>query len=322
LWPHELAESGVVALSVVLPVFNGEASLREAIASICGQTFTDFELLVVDDGSTDASAAIARNCAEGDSRVKLLSNPGKGLVAALNHGIEKANAELIARMDADDVALRTRFERQMARMAEQPNLLVLGTATVRVDEGGKELEIATPPTDPAEVSRVLDKVNPIAHPTVVMRRAAVEAVGGYRRAYVRAEDYDLWLRLAERGRLANLAEPLLRYRIGGAFRAELFSRQVLSEMAARAAAGFRRRGVVDPTGEWDDIDGARLATLGIDPSSMSHEIARRALHMARLFRKLGDREGFRAAIRLADEQPRHGIGEKARYAIRRAKVRL
>ena len=314
--------SGVVALSVVLPVFNGEASLDEAISSITRQSFGDFELLVVDDGSSDGSAAIARRHAAADPRVKLRSNPGKGLVAALNHGIEQASADLIARMDADDVALPARFERQMARMGGEPDLLVLGTATIRVDDRGKELEVTIPPADPAEISRRLDRGNPIAHPTVVMRRAAVRAVGGYRRAYVRAEDYDLWLRLAERGKLANLEEPLLRYRIGGAFRPELFARQVLSEVTARAAAGLRRSGRSDPTGEWDDIDAARLASLGIDPALIANETARRALHMARLFRKLGDTDSFHAALRLADEQPRRGFREAVRYAVRRARVQL
>ena len=312
----------MVALSVVLPVFNGEASLDEAISSITGQSFRDFELLVVDDGSSDGSAAIAGRHAANDPRVKLLSNPGKGLVAALNHGIEQASADLIARMDGDDVALPLRFERQVTRMAGEPDLLVLGTATIRIDENGKELEVAMPPADPAEVSRVLDRVNPIAHPTVVMRRAAVRAVGGYRKAYLRAEDYDLWLRLAEIGKLANLTEPLLRYRIGGGFRPELFARQVLSEIAARAAAGLRRSERNDPTGEWDDIDAARLPMLGVDTSFVGHETARRALHMARLFRKLRDSESFRAAVRLADEQPRRGFKDTVRYAIRRAKVHL
>src|SRR4051794_6833690 len=104
-WRRDRLGAGVVALSVVLPVFNGEASLDEAISSVSRQSFGDFELLVIDDGSSDGSAAIARRHVAADPRVKVLDNPGKGLVAALNHGIEQARAELIARMDADDVAL-------------------------------------------------------------------------------------------------------------------------------------------------------------------------------------------------------------------------
>ena len=312
----------MTVLSVVLPVHNGEATLDEAISSIRRQTSGDFELLVIDDRSEDRSAAIAARHAAEDGRVRLLSNPGQGLIAALNFGIERTTAPLLARMDADDVARPTRFERQLERMAAEPDLLVLGTATVQVDAAGRLLELVTPPSDPVEISRVLERVNAIAHPTVFMRRDAVESVGGYRRAYLRAEDYDLWLRLAERGKLANLTEPLLEYRIAGRFRPPLFARQVLSEMAARAAATLRRSGRPDPTGQWDDITPADLAGLGIEPKRVAREITRRTLQMARHLRKLNDHEGFRDAMRLASEQPRKGIGARAEYAVRRAKVYL
>jgi hypothetical protein len=309
----------VVALTVVLPVHNGEAFLDDAISSIRRQTFRDFELLVIDDRSEDQSAAIAARHAAADARVVLHANRGSGLVAALNLGIERASATLIARMDADDIALPARFERQMARLAAEPDLLVLGTATIRVDAHGNHLAVIVPPAGPAEIFTLLERVNPMAHPTVVMRRAALEAVGGYRSAYLRAEDYDLWLRLAERGKLANLQEPLLEYRTAGHFQPELFSRQVLSEMAARAAAGLRRSGGIDPTGAWNEIDAGGLAVLGIDASQVADEVARRALQMARLFRKQKNRPGLRDALLLADTQPRKGIAA-ARYMVRRARV--
>lgn len=315
-------EARVVALSVLLPVRDGAETLDAAISSIRRQSFRDFELLVLDDGSRDASPDIARRHAAEDPRVRLLGNPASGLVAALNFGIESAQAPLVARMDADDVALPDRFERQVARLAAEPELLVLGTATVRIDAQGRRLGVAIPPADPAELSRVLERVNAIAHPTVVMRRQALEAVGGYRRAYLRAEDYDLWLRLAECGKLSNLAEPLLEYRIGGAFRPQPFARQVLSEMTARAAAALRRSGRTDPTGAWDDIDADGLAALGIGRQAVAAETARRALQVARQFRKLGDAESFRAALALADAQPRQGFGAAAGYALRRLKARI
>jgi glycosyltransferase involved in cell wall biosynthesis len=309
----------VVALTVLLPVRDGGAYLDEAITSIRRQTFTDFELLVIDDGSADRSPAIAARHAAEDGRVRSLASPGDGLVAALNFGIGQARSDLVARMDADDIALPARFERQMARMTNESDLLVLGTGTTRIDGGGNRLGIVVPPLEPVEVSRALERVNPIAHPTVIMRRQAVEAAGGYRPAYLRAEDYDLWLRLAERGKLANIAEPLLDYRVGGRFRPELFARQVLSEMTARAAARLRRDGGVDPTGSWHDIDGAELSSIGIDGSGVARETARRALQMARLFRKTGERENLRDALDLADGQPR-GMKAVPGYLLRRAKV--
>lgn len=312
----------MAALSVLLPVFNGEAYLDQAIGSIRRQTFADFEFLVIDDGSTDRSLAVATAHAEEDGRIRVLANPGKGLVDGLNFGIAQAATPLIARMDADDIALPERFERQVAQMAARPDLLVLGTATIRIDAGGRRLETVTPPTEPREIATALERVNVIAHPTVVMRRDALHAVGGYRPAYLRGEDYDLWLRLSERGRLANLAEPLLEYRIAAGFRPDVFARQILTEMTARAAARLRRSGQADPTGEWRDIDAARLASLGINAADVGREVARRALHQARLCRRMNDRAGFRAAMDLADSQPRQGFGTAVRYAARRLRAIL
>jgi hypothetical protein len=151
----------------------------------------------------------------------------------------------------------------------------------------------------------------------------VLAAGGYREAYLRAEDYDLWLRLAEHGKLANLPDPLIEYRLGHVpFRAATFARQVLSEITARAAANLRRSGRPDPTGEWPDIDADRLSLIGIDRQALAAEMSRRALQMARHSRKRGDEDSFRLALRLADIQPRSGPGEKLLYLLRRAKVFL
>ena len=130
----------MVALTVVLPVHNGQSFLDDAIVSIRRQTFRDFELLVIDDRSEDDPRRSRRGTPPRTTGSMLHANPGSGLVAALNLGIERANAPLIARMDADDIALPARFERQMARMAAEPDLLVLGTATIRIDAQRNHLD--------------------------------------------------------------------------------------------------------------------------------------------------------------------------------------
>ena len=109
----------------------------------------------------------------------------------------------------------------------------------------------------------------MAHPTVIMQRSMVEAVGGYRQAYLRAEDYDLWMRIIEVGRIGNLAEPLLNYRIGTGFLPDLLKHQVRSEIAVRASATLRRAGLPDPSDKWSSIDQNRLAELGVDESAVN-----------------------------------------------------
>jgi glycosyltransferase involved in cell wall biosynthesis len=313
----------LVALSVVLPVRDGQEFLEAALASLRAQTFADFELLVIDDGSRDATLSIASRHAAEDPRVKVLHNPGKGLVDALNFGLNKARAEIVARMDADDIALPTRFERQLEHWAGEPGLLALGTATVRIDGNGTRFETIVPPTRPQAVAEALMRVNVVAHPSVIMDRSAVLAAGGYRPAYLLAEDYDLWLRLAEKGPLANLPEPLLEYRVAPRrFDAARFARQILSETAARAAAALRRKGRRDPTSDWLDIEPGMLALLDMDPSRLCSETARRALQAARQFRRGGQREACREALRLAAIQPRQGAADHLRYAARLAKVYL
>lgn len=312
----------MVALSVVLPVRDGEAYLDTALDSIRAQSFTDFELLIIDDASTDRSPDICRRHAAADSRIKVIANAGNGLVDGLNFGVARSTAPLIARMDADDIALPSRFELQMARLKQDPELAVLGTATARIAADGRLVDTTSPPTDPDEVARILLKSNPIAHPTVIMQRSVVEAVGGYRQAYLRAEDYDLWVRIAEIGRISNLPQTLLNYRIGTGFLPDLLKAQVRSEIAVRAAAKLRRAGRDDPTDTWSTIDQAGLSELGVDSSSVSREIDRKGLQMARFLRKLGDQDGFRAALELADRQPRKEIRAIVDHLLRRTKVFL
>ena len=194
-----------------MPVYNGLPDLHESAASILGQTYTDFELLLIDDGSTDGSGAACDDLAAQDQRVRVLRHKGRanrGIIESLNLGLSEARGDLIARMDADDRAYPERIERQVAYLGAHPEVAVVGAAVhVRGKQG--DLVVRTPPVSPALVRwRLLFGVV-FTHPTVTMRRSAVEAVGGYTAEAPHNEDHSLWLRMAERYDLTNLPAPLL-----------------------------------------------------------------------------------------------------------------
>jgi glycosyltransferase involved in cell wall biosynthesis len=199
-------------LSVVLPVYNGEAHLDEAIRSIRTQTFTDFEFIVIDDGSSDRTLEILEEHAREDERMRVRTRANRGLIDTLNEGLAMARGDLVARMDADDIALPARFERQVAHMSETPECVLLGSSFDFIDEAGA----ATRPyhcfIHDVTIRHALPIEGAVLHPAAILRRSAALRVGGYRPGYVAAEDYDLWHRLAHIGRLGNLAESLMRYR--------------------------------------------------------------------------------------------------------------
>jgi glycosyltransferase involved in cell wall biosynthesis len=202
------------AVSVVMPVFNAAATLDEAVNSILNQTFYDFELIAVDDGSSDHSLSILKKLAQRDARIRIISRPNTGISGALNDGIAQAHAPLIARMDSDDISLPTRFEKQVAYLHEHPEVLAVGTRVLLVEPYGSPLYENQPETEHDKITtELLRGIGwAIVHPTAMMRTAAVRQIGGYRTDRVPIEDLDLFLRLGEIGTLANLPQTLLHYR--------------------------------------------------------------------------------------------------------------
>jgi glycosyltransferase involved in cell wall biosynthesis len=193
-------------VSVLMPVYNGENYLSEAVESILNQTFRDFELIIIDDGSTDRTAEILAEYERRDMRVRLYSQARKGLIATLNRGIELSRGRYIARMDADDVSYPTRLEKQVAFLEAHLNVGVCGTW--RVITGGRV--IRTPVQDGVIRSYLIFDTL-LARPTVMMRKTLFETGIRYP-AYEHAEDFGLWVQLADHTHFANLPEVLLYYR--------------------------------------------------------------------------------------------------------------
>jgi len=194
-------------VSVLMAVHDGAPWVKDAVASVLGQTLTDLELIVLDDGSADATPAVLDGFA--DRRLRVERRPRAGLTRALNTALGLARAPIVARLDADDVALPERLARQVAFLDAHPDVGVLGSAAREVDAEGREVRIVHPPLDDDALRRELIRRNPMVHSTVAMRRRAIEEVGGYDPRFAVAQDYDLWIRLAVVTRLANLAEPLV-----------------------------------------------------------------------------------------------------------------
>jgi glycosyltransferase involved in cell wall biosynthesis len=198
---------------VLLPVYNGAPTLPQAIESILRQDDSDFELLIIDDASSDGSAEVIRRYAENDPRVTpIVHEDNAGLAATLNEGLERARHDLVARMDQDDESLPSRLRVQHAFMRSRPTVVVAGSWVRHMGATPDHDRVVELPHTPREVARVLPRLNCLYHPSVMMRRPEVLAAGGYRGEFKNAEDYELWLRLARRHDLANIPQPLLRYR--------------------------------------------------------------------------------------------------------------
>jgi glycosyltransferase involved in cell wall biosynthesis len=201
-------------VSVILAAYNAEKYLVEAVQSILDQTFRDFELLLFDDGSKDSTPQIVKDLAAKDPRVVPISRPNKGLTPTLNEGIARATGTFLARMDADDVALPQRFEQQVKYLREHPECVCVGSRVTTIDPLGSPLKDTDHKLTHEEIDADLLKGIgwSIVHPVAMMRADAVRKVGGYREQFKTSQDLDLFLRLGEVGRLANLPAPLLKYR--------------------------------------------------------------------------------------------------------------
>ena len=203
----------MTAVSVVLPVFNGEASLPLAIESILTQDIDDWELILIDDASSDSSADVIRRYASRDPRISpIYHTENLGLTVSLNEGIAAARSNLVARMDADDESLPSRLRIQRDFMDANPQVAVAGSWVYNMGASRAFDRLVRLPTSPIEVAETLPRENCIYHPSVMLRRDVVVAAGGYRTEFSNAQDYDLWLRLSRQHALANIPEALLRYR--------------------------------------------------------------------------------------------------------------
>jgi glycosyltransferase involved in cell wall biosynthesis len=238
--------NGKPKVSVLLPVFNGGEWLEPAIVSILGQSFPDLELIVIDDGSTDETGRIVENAKRNDGRIRSERLGHMGIATALNRGLAMARSEIIARMDADDLARPDRLQRQFAFLERNPNVAAVGSWARIVDRRGEATGALRPETESLALRRILEKQNPFVHSSMMLRADPVRRLGGYRPALEGAEDYDLWLRLSEHALLANVPEFLIDYRRHQTSASAAAShKQLLAARLARMSAEDRRASRAD-----------------------------------------------------------------------------
>lgn len=200
-----------IKVTVLMPVYNGERFISEAIRSVRAQTFTDFELLIMDDGSTDNTVPIIKQF--NDPRIRLIECEHRGFAATLNDGLTKARSNYIARFDADDICLPERLSVQYAFMQSHPEYILTGAEEEYIDMNGEYLFALKYPAYTDEEIRKLDPVIcPFSHTSVMYKRDEVLAAGGYSANGFSFEDHMLWLQLIKRGKVCNLQQPLVQYR--------------------------------------------------------------------------------------------------------------
>jgi glycosyltransferase involved in cell wall biosynthesis len=237
-------------LTVAMPAYNVEAFIADAIESVLAQDFADFEFLLLDDGSTDRTREIAETYARRDKRLRLVVRENRGIAASLNELIAMARAPLVARADADDICEPTRFSAQVAFLDDHPDYGIVGCQAALIDGAGRPVrhDSTQVPCTHEEIVSALPTYSAFYHPAVTMRRDLVLAVGGYRKAYSDADDYDLWLRLSEVTRMANLPDVLIRYRVhGGQVSSWNLAEQSRRAAIASLAHAEREAGRRDPT---------------------------------------------------------------------------
>ena len=242
IYTHIVMKNTSPLISVIMPVYNSELYLAEAIESILNQSFRDFEFIILDDGSSDRSLEISKAYAAKDKRVILLPYAHQGLTPLLNLGLKKAKGKYIARMDSDDIAAPDRFQKQIDFLETHPKYVAVGSNTILIDIDGDPIgNILLPENHNAIDLAQINGKGMIVHPTVMIRKLALEKINNYHPEFESGEDFDLFLRLAEVGKLANLPQKLLQYRLH--FNNVTTTRKIKCQRAKQAALkeAYQRR---------------------------------------------------------------------------------
>ncbi|HUG15037.1 MAG TPA: glycosyltransferase [Thermomicrobiales bacterium] len=241
-----------VFVSVVITAYNNERFVAKAIESVLAQTHSDFELILVDDGSTDGTLDILRRYETRDARVRIVSHDNWGMARSANHAIELARSTWIVRMDADDVMMPNRIERQIAYVSDHPGIALASSLVHLIDAKGHVRWTTSSDlidVDAFQRYRRQGKLMPIFHPAAIVNKAVFQSIGGYRPQFWPADDRDLLIRFAEQRHLMLIQpEPLLKYRVHAESVSSSATRhQYEMHRWARQCEERRRHGALEPS---------------------------------------------------------------------------
>lgn len=256
-------------VSVIMITCNVERFLREAIESVLGQTFRDFEFIILDYGSTDKSKEVVSSYAASDCRIQLCTVPPCTYIEAKIAACSLAQGQYIAIQDADDNSLPNRLLWEVEFMEKNPDVAVVGSAADWINSAGKFLLVCRPPTSHKGIRTALLTSSPFVHTSVLIRREIFDRVGGYRRVLLYAEDYDLFARISDHFQCANLEQVAVQYRIHG-HQLSLRTRrqQTIAKLAAQAAASARQTQHVDPLDSVQEISESLLLEMGVSHAQL------------------------------------------------------
>jgi glycosyl transferase family 2 len=260
---HNQVMNPTYKVSAIMPVYNGEVFLAEAIDSILSQTFSDFEFIIIDDGSTDKTPEILSGYASRDARIRVYRQENKGVAHSVNRAVSLATGRYIARMDSDDIALPSRFQLQFDFLENHPEIGVLGGAMTMISAKGQPLRVLRTPRSDSEIRSATGQLF-MVNGTVMMKSVVARTV--HSRQQLRGGiDYDFLLRALEQYEFANLDDVLLQRRIhANQVSVRQMKNQAMSCRAALAAKELRRAGQPDPLDSASEIDLPTLERLGIN----------------------------------------------------------
>jgi len=283
-------------VTVLMSVYNSEIWLSQSIESVLNQTFRDFEFLIVNDGSTDDSLTVINRYAKKDPRIRVVNKQNSGLADSLNYGIKYARGEWIARIDADDLSMPQRLEKQMVAASSEKDVALIGSGIKLIDENGVHLKTFLYPSDHNSLQKNLNSAKAFfAHSSAFYKASVVRRVGGYRGRIYRAEDHDLWLRLSEIGRVICVSEALvhIRQHKDQISHDQNGERQIIDSYVAMVSYWLRKDDQIDPVNsspsEFEDFYcwlSDRLNTEQIFLNSRNLRVLKRLLLISKNYQKI------------------------------------